>query len=203
MLIYDLRDVRNRGVKPRVHGNGFIQLDLANDVRMHVWGDDRIPKQVTETPVHDHMFAFRSFVLRGSLFNRQFMWMESRDIYDHIQSTHMVHRAQVREKEDTVLMPTGELGRLALISEHEVTRSYQMTPLAIHESVAEALAVTVIVKQGLTLAQGGASPRVFVPLGVKPDNDFNRYATSEDKLWQIIHEAIGNRVEVPYERPTA
>jgi hypothetical protein len=198
VLTYHLDDIQNRGIKPRVHGNGFVQLDLSQQVRLHVWGDPTIPKQSVDTPIHDHMFSFRSYVLMGKLLNRQFMWMTSRDVYDQVHATHMVHRAQVREKEDTVLGPTGETGRLVMESEHVVTESYTMTPFAIHESVPMGVAVTVIVKDGKTLAQGGCSPRVFVPIGVNPDNDFNRYAFEDKVIWDLIFRIAGRRIEVPH-----
>jgi hypothetical protein len=54
--------LKERGVRPRVHGNGFIQVDLTADTRLHVWGDKRIPRQNVYTPIHDHVFGFESTI---------------------------------------------------------------------------------------------------------------------------------------------
>src|SRR3546814_6146607 len=68
----DLKAVRERGGRPRVHGNGFIQLDLTERGRLHIWGAPRIPRQKTATPIHDHVFGFESTVAVGRPVNLVF-----------------------------------------------------------------------------------------------------------------------------------
>ena len=58
--------------KPRVHPNGFIQLDLNQDasMRLHVWPDEsegHVPCQETKTTIHDHKFDMQSMIVYGSL----------------------------------------------------------------------------------------------------------------------------------------
>jgi hypothetical protein len=171
---------------PRVHGNGFIQLDLTDRVRLHVWGHKDIPQQKVYTGHHDHMFGFVSRVLLGKMGNSRYRPIQDPD------GRFMVHKAQVRDREDTVLRPVGE--RVTLI--HEGTswygpgQTYSMKPGEIHESLVDELTVTVITKTGRTLSQGGPSPRVFVPIDMEPDNNFNRYQHPADVLWRIIAEAL-------------
>src|SRR3546814_5268128 len=97
----DLKAVRERGGRPRVHGNGFIQLDLTERGRLHIWGDPRIPRQKTATPIHDHVFGFESTVVVGRLVNLVFsiVYCESGGFE--------VYAPSIREGEDTVLGPTG------------------------------------------------------------------------------------------------
>ena len=65
-----INELKERGISPRVHGNGFIQVDLTHDTRLHVWGDKRIPRQNTYTPIHDHVFGFKShLVVKSSGFS--------------------------------------------------------------------------------------------------------------------------------------
>jgi hypothetical protein len=60
----------------------------------------------------------------------------------------------------------------------------------IHESVVTQPTITVILKFGLTLAQGGAPPSVFVPLDTTPDNTFHRYSMDQELLWSIIFDEV-------------
>ncbi len=66
MTFENLRDV---GKNIRVHGNGFIQIDISSLTRVHVFGHPLIPRQLTPTPIHDHRFGFHSMVLAGCLVN--------------------------------------------------------------------------------------------------------------------------------------
>ena len=60
----DLRQalVRARRVAtPRVHPNGFIQLDLNAEgtLRLHVWPDGPFPKQRSDSTIHEHILFKR------------------------------------------------------------------------------------------------------------------------------------------------
>lgn len=174
--------MEKREVRPRVHGNGFIQLDLSQSKRLHIFGDPMIPCQVTPTPVHDHTFGFTSQILSGELTN---VWY---DVEDSKDGTHNVYQARVRDREDTVLENTGRVVRL-IERDRKTFRageSYEMLPGDFHETLINGRTVTIITKDGPSLSQGGSSPRVLVSVGSKPDNDFNRYAESPETLWDII-----------------
>lgn len=189
-LVLNLRgNAALRGTRPRVHGNGFIQLDLTDRVRLHVWGDSRIPRQRVETPIHDHTFGFTSLVLGGRL--RQLSYVVDAS---GAWRKFVPHRATVRKGEDTVLSPAGDPVSLRpdMMRSQLLTAggTYSMRPGEIHETLPQGIAVSVIVKDGPSLAQGGSSPTVYVPLGWSPDNDFDRYAAPQDLLWQIIQESL-------------
>ncbi len=52
--------------EPRIHGNGFIQVDLDELHRLHLW-DVMIPRQSVDSSIHDHAFGFESRTLQGML----------------------------------------------------------------------------------------------------------------------------------------
>lgn len=161
-MIHLIRQAQTRGYVPRVHGNGFVQLDLSETVRLHVWGHPSIPRQKTDTPIHDHRFAFSSLILKGAMTNNLYEMMAPRNVHA-MKATHREHRAVVRDRQDTVLEFTGRYVHLAprTAITYRPGDSYAMRIGEIHESIVHERTITVICKYGLTLAQGGAPPSVL------------------------------------------
>jgi hypothetical protein len=176
---------QDRYPQPRVHGNGFIQIDVTPDVRMHVWMPG-VPRQRVSTQVHDHTFGFRSHILRGCIKHTQY------EAVPDVNGGHEVHMATVSAGENTELSGTGMYVRLVPVRSriYAAGESYTMRAGEIHETEPYAWAVTLILKDAPTLAQGGLPPRVFVPRGLAPDNKFNRYATPPEELWRTVREAL-------------
>jgi len=198
--VINLAALRATGNKPRVHGNGFIQIDMTPRCRLHVWGDPRIPRQKVATQIHDHIFGFKSTIIIGRLVNITYLF-EPRDHGDY-----RVHVPEIREGEDTILNPTSLMGDVEPVSVKVIdwsttTRWYRMRPFVFHESIApDGPAATIITKDGPTQAQAeflhagaSAKPRVLVSAGKVADNDFNRYAAREDMLWRIISDTLKGR----------
>jgi hypothetical protein len=175
-----------RGNRPRVHGNGFVQLDLSPTRRLHVWGDPRVPRQLVPTTIHDHTFSFRSIVCRGQLVHREI------DVRPGLAGAYEMYYAVTNHGEDTRLVRNGARYHATIAAEHLLREGdeYTFEKFRFHETVAPWLCVTVIEKDGPTLAQGGPSPNVLVPFGWEPDNTFDRYQTDADLLWQIVDEAL-------------
>jgi hypothetical protein len=176
-------------VRPRVHGNGFIQIDLSTSTRLHIWGHPDIPQQKVATPVHDHTFGFRSRILVGRLINVLY------DVEVDADGEWYVYQARVRHGEDTVLGNTGV--RVRLLNRQSIaciagtpSDRYTMAPGQFHHSVTHGPAASIIVKDGPSLAHGGASPRVLVHAGTQPDNEFDRYSVSPGELWRIVGEVL-------------
>ncbi len=172
--------------RPRVHGNGFVQLDLTSRRRLHVWGDPRIPRQTVPSQIHDHTFSFKSTIMAGQLVHRAIsVTKDPAGGYD-------LYQAVVNHGEDTRLVK--QTGRVAatitLESLITVGQTYSFQAGRFHETLAPWLCVSVIEKDGPTLSQGGPSPRVLVPATLGPDNTFDRYQTEPDALWRIIFEAL-------------
>ena len=195
MRLMEYLRARENPYSPRVHANGFIQVDITPSVRLHVWGDDRIPRQRVPTPIHDHAFQFTSRVLLGALTQRTYVLHPSGAAYQP-------HQARVRRGEDTMLVPEGVPVQLAVhgsvvLSAGDVADAvYSMAPWEIHETIPLGPAVSVIVKRGLTISQGGVSPTVFVPVGLAPSYEFDRHAVlSPRDMWGIVDDVVRFEVE--------
>ena len=193
----NLKEVRARGSKPRVHGNGFIQLDLTERSRLHIWGDHRIPKQKVPTPIHDHVFGFESTVIVGRVINVVYA-VEAREHGDY-----RVYVPKIRVHEDTILEPTSmqvvaDPIHVDMTDWQSSSRKYGIIPGEFHETVApDGPAATIIIKDDDTQAQGNDKvlPRVLCPITQEPDNEFNRYDADEDLLWRIIEQTLKRRTQ--------
>lgn len=194
--IEDLRDLRDRSVRPRVHGNGFIQLDLDHERRLHIWGHPDIPKQEVATPIHDHAFGFHSEILVGRLVNVVYDFLEL--LSPTKGDAWNVYEPVPRHNEDTILEFTGEQGAvrigytILLIAGNHFLSEYDFEPFIFHEMFAPEPSATIITKRELTVAENlnGYKPRVLVPLGEEPDNSFDRYDNDPEDLWRIIEEVL-------------
>lgn len=174
---------------PRVHPNGFIQLDLTEEVRLHVW-HPRLPyRQRTYHPVHDHVFGLVSNVYSGRLVHVHY------GIEPDPLGSHVVWRVQAVEGgEESILLPVdGKRVRLYKVDMDVMQpgEEYTFGAYEFHETLANEPTLTVMEKFGPDLKTGvnsqGAS--VAVPYGVEPDNDFRRDAVDVDVLWKLIEEA--------------
>lgn len=182
--------LRKEGARPRVHGNGFIQLDLDKRSRLHIWGDPEIPRQKVATPIHDHVFGFESLLLVGRLINIRYNWCAR--VWGNME----IYEAECRDGSDTKLTGTGEFGyakpsKVQVIEWKSPVWRYSIFPFCFHESIATEPTATIIKKDGPTAAQDiGLVPRVLVPRFCKPDNDFDRHSFDEDMLWRIIERTL-------------
>lgn len=193
VVIREMDKARGRGDEPRVHGNGFIQLDLTDSCRLHVWGHAGIPRQQVQTPIHDHVFGFESYCLVGRLVNVVY------ETVDRHTGCFEVYEPSVRKGEDTELHLAGvHVDAWPKYAEMVDARStvwkYQMFPGVFHETFAPEPTATMIRKEGLTQAQGAArKPRVLVPRHTEPDNEFRRDAFDTADLWRIVEEVLLGR----------
>ena len=187
------------GVKPRVHGNGFLQYDFDGVNRLHIWHPD-LPKQKTPTPIHDHVFSFESRVIVGRLINvvYNFHGAPARTSSAEFR----LHVSETRKDCDMILVPSDTYGYVTVANTQMVMAStymggnrYTMPKGWFHESIApDGPTVTIITKFDKTQAQGGGAPRILVPVGVEPDNEFDRHhAMPESLLWSIIDETLAGR----------
>lgn len=173
--------------EPRLHPNGFIQLDLKSGSRLHVWPAQPIPAQKTSHPVHDHVFEMESEVLKGTLENRTYKWVHCAWQDD---ASHELYEIVRLRGEDTILkslwprMSSGliRLEMTEMVSEGEM---YGLGAGILHESVPHGTVVTLMRK----LKVFGGNPRVAVPVTVQPDNDFRRDQVDPAVLWELIDEA--------------
>lgn len=181
-MTYD--EIVRAGSNIRVHGNGFLQLDVGEGERIHVFGHPALPRQKVSTPIHNHRFGFESTVLRGVLVNLTWAFSFERSA----RATYQGYIAKPRVDEDTELVPMGETGVVMLLK-HEVVvagKSYRMEPRQFHQSLADEPTVTHMRKT----SQIDLEPMVLCRLPQHPDNTFNRYDLDEPALWRILEESL-------------
>ena len=190
-VVAEVEGSRSAGRQPRVHGNGFVQLDLneAGTRRLHVW-HERVPRQAVATPVHDHVFDLRSVVLCGQLVHEILSCHASPDG----EGTHVAYRA-IRQggTENTVLVPEGGFPhRVTLEVEQKLILGagsvYTFPAGELHQTGHIGLTATVMDK--VNAPEDYGSPRVLVPVGSEPDNEFHRDAHDADELWALIQLAL-------------
>lgn len=211
------REARRSGNMPRVHPNGFIQLDLqptegwdeheghsGANRRLHIWNPPGIelPHQGTVNEIHDHVFDMKSHIVRGVLEHRLYQLIIGGSKttavpgHPHVDVTttsleldHELYTA-IYGKAGSRLETTGVRGHLALVMSHPFGAGeiYTQPAFTLHDSATEdELVVTVMEKT--TVHTGSAS--VVVPIGVEPDNDFDRLAAApQDDLWDAIDRSL-------------
>jgi hypothetical protein len=172
--------LRRSGEVPRLHGNGFIQLNLAGtNERLHIWPDDGVKAQSVSTPIHDHVYSFKSRILLGTLSHLVYRTSFSNN------GAYRLYQAEPRAQEDTILVPiSGSRCNLILEEEHVLEQgdAYSFKAFEFHESRGSGLTATVMRK---TVVFDGKA-RVVCPADKNPDNDFNRYSVDQNLLWTYI-----------------
>lgn len=170
---------------PRVHPNGFLQLDLNDDksLRLHIW-DHELPRQKTPTPIHDHEFALKSSVLLGCLVNKRFR--VTQDANGDYKKWSVKRQAG---SENTTLIPSSDTFTVAQITRELIRPGdvYTMVATEFHESGHVGRTASIMQKLGY---QAGHSASVLVPIDKKPDNEFDRELFDIDQLWDVVYETI-------------
>ena len=182
MNVPTYNELRESGNQPRVHGNGFLQLDLPDGRRLHVW-DDMLPRQKVSSSIHDHAFGFKSTILCGNLTNVIYTLMP------HPCGDYDVLTPQRREgTEDTKLAPTGERVVLREVYRYTYKKdwTYHMIPLVFHDTLYKGLTATIIEKT----VRMDVEPRILIPHGESPDNEFDRTEFDPDDLWPFVKLAV-------------
>ena len=185
--------LRGLNTRPRVHNNGFIQLDLSQRRRLHVWHFD-IPENPENAPFHDHVFGFRSWALVGKLTNI---------IYelDFNKRDFEIYTPRITKGCDSALEPTGKFCGIKPKTTNVIAPkgnsdnlpdSYGIEPFEFHGTFVSEPTVTVIDKTAPTLAQNptGPRPRVLMPVGNKPNSSYSQYSINPEELWRIIEEVL-------------
>jgi hypothetical protein len=180
-------ELMSTGNVPRVHGNGFLQLDIAPGVRLHIWGHSALPRQRINTAIHNHRFDFESTIIAGRLVNVEYVV----NFHDP-EFTHEMYTPQARDGEDTILVPVCD-GGIGVSLETPNVRllnvgdRYTMQAARFHETFSDQPSATIMRKTGITKVE----PTVLVPKGVKPDNAFNRNtALGVKDMWGIIEDVL-------------
>ena len=186
--------LRSRAMgRPRINGNGFLQLDVddyGSERRLHIWHPS-LPQQKVATPIHDHRFSFTSQVLYGVQESQRYTLQRGTEITTaDLEETYQIHKVVNRDREDTILVPTGETvgvqgeDRLVIPMGHQYhfpAHDFHATP------VSGMITVTWLTK---TYIDPSHETQVLVKSGFMPDNEFNRYDWPDEYCWNIIKQSI-------------
>jgi hypothetical protein len=180
---------RDEGHRPRVHGNGFIQLDVNDHQRFHFWGHPGIPRQARPSPIHNHVFDFHSHVLKGCVTNVVYdpVWRDD-GLYSEWQAVPDPRPGH----HSSTLQRTGRRCDLFVFKPglNVCRTSYAAVGADFHETLVHEPSVTCITKTGPTLQQrpNGPKPSVLMYGFDEPDNTFDRHGFADAMLWDLIWE---------------
>ena len=169
---------------PVTHENGFIQVPIGEFARLHVWPGEEIEKQVSDSPIHDHTFSFRSWILYGVLTNHMYDVVPQTTDFGTRYEIHTVNAAGKLVPTDMHANPV-PTSRQAL----RAGSMYQFRYGVFHESVwDDELAVSLMVKTG---KKDDWVARVLHPHAQVVDNEFDRKAANPPEvLWKIVDRGV-------------
>ena len=181
----DYEALRASGKKPRVHGNGFLQLDLNDDgtKRLHIFSED-LPRQEVATPIHDHVFDMRSEVIYGTLIHEELEPV----LAQVTDGTHQIYVAkQLEGTQNTILEPLDGNVYLNVVQRLILGTGsiYTFPAWHLHQTEHRSFTATIMEKVNAPTSYG--RPRVLVPIDQEPDNDFHRDAFDEEFLWSFVN----------------
>jgi hypothetical protein len=178
-------DLRQRDHVPRFHGNGFAQLYLTPNKRLHVWNPALPATREHNATVHDHIWDMQSRVLHGKLTNIVYdmIWEASGNT-----TFHYVNQDAVRAGTGDFYEPSNGTYTMWEEARQELPAGSQYSLLArrFHQSVATR-AVSLMTKGPDKMGR----PRIISPVGEVPTNAFDPATQpSEEKLWAVIASAL-------------
>lgn len=164
----------------RVHGNGFIQAEMADGAKLHIWTKD-CPRQEVPTLVHNHVTPFSSTILHGILRNEEYELGKAKYAVGDVPLYEM-YEAKQRKKKDTGLHYMDKQRYLASTRKFffaaGTTYMFPGTEDLFHATYPESdLVVTRVFR--MPSVGPKRNPIVLVPVGEEPDNSFDRYEHKE------------------------
>lgn len=184
----------DKDAKVRIHGNGFLQAELPDGNKMHVWADD-CPKQDEPTLIHNHTSGFTSDILYGVLQNTEYVLGDyskaGKDdvIYNELE-------AIVRHDKDTVLQFTSFQYFLSSCRIFTFTEgSHYDFPgnegLFHATNPITPIVVTRVIRWD---NEEDRNPMILIEEGKEPDNSFDRYGHQE--YAENLYEYVKNELNV-------
>lgn len=191
-MIITYKDLRDSDVTPRVHGNGFIQVDLLEkDCRLHIWPEPKLETQKVYTGIHNHNFSFTSKILLGTLLH-----IEYEGVKQSISGFHHVYKTIPRDREDKGLILASphryNLGKSRWFWLGQGSQ-YDFEYGKFHDSKGLGLTATLMRKKKV---EPLTEVYVLCNYNEVPDNDFNRYQYTPEALWPIIEDVFNKIKEI-------
>ncbi len=181
--MFSYSELRDSLSIPRVHPNGFIQLNLddTGTKRLHVWPEIPLKTRKVPMPIHDHIYDFESEIIMGEMVHFVYEVECSRNGAYHLydvpaQST---KKDALLERMDNCLYATRLVQRLSMVA----GRGYAFKAFRFHESVSVGLTATIF---SVSVFDPMDRPRLLCAYNQVPDNTFRRDSHDPEFLWEII-----------------
>lgn len=135
-----LEEIKRVGKNIRVHPNGFIQLNLEDDYRLHLFLDKEVYERFPRTPIHTHALVLESRVMLGEVTNVEY------EVQEDPLGNLCMYTAQNMESElEKVLSKT-----YSISSKREETikvgEEYRVKVHTFHESLHKGDTITIVRK---------------------------------------------------------
>lgn len=178
---------RHPGLVPRLHGNGFTQLYLNENQRLHVWHDSLPSIPNHNAKIHDHTWLLESQVLFGTVIHKPYEWsLSTMGDYD----MHLIRQSVIRGREEGSYHEFVGRGNIHSAGEYRMSEgSYYKYPSGhLHESDHLGLTATLMTKtKSLTDHE---FPVLVCPHGETPRNAFDpAHQPPVERMWQVINKA--------------
>lgn len=173
----------------RFHPNGFIQYDLPNGSRLHIWAAQLPRGQKFNTPIHDHTFDFDSTILFGTLLHTVYAFVpDNRGAFDLYAARPWL------TGDETTLENLEVRGDMQIMETHEfpATSRYQFRAGWFHETNFKGAGLNNMTVTMMTKTEKNLRPhaRVACPVGEVPDNDFRRDSVPQELLMRYVEVAM-------------
>lgn len=150
--------LKSNSLSWRHHGIGCLQAYLHEgdtETRIHIWHPSLLmPGMGPETGlVHDHRFGFDSYVVLGAIYNEEFTFITDDENGEWVMHG-VTHARKAKQETGDYNAPLGLEDETAyravrLGKWHQEGNCYSMKPRDFHLTIANRLAVTIIVKTAL------------------------------------------------------
>ena len=166
------------------HPLGFIMCKISNEdkkiIRLHIWPDNKCCIQKPTWLIHDHFFDLKSWVLKGTITNIEY-------IVGEFDNSFQVYNT-IYEKDKSILIKTKQ--RLSILESKRYLikegESYDVYAGQLHKSISSSNTTVTICE---TVNQFNLKPRV---LGACSGRD--RYSYTRNVVSKVELEAITNKI---------
>lgn len=179
--------------KITLHGLGFVQIQLEGNQRLHVWHPD-LPRRtcVESSAIHDHRFDFTSRVLIGRQHNIEYRCDPS-PCGGYLLYLHEGARTACGGRP---WVPDGRVHMVEINSESiPAGATYTQQAYHFHRTEPGGDGKVATIMQKLKEYSRGAHSSCIV--GVKPDDEFDRYQWSPAQLWDIVADVLLGKQVTP------
>lgn len=170
------------------HPLGFIMCKLlereGTSIRLHIWPPDGGRAQEPRWMIHDHIFDLSSWVLKGTVFNREYEADANGNEFSLYEASYVENKSVLTRRQERI--------GLTPISAYEIHSGgcYTISAGILHESelVGNEVGVTVL----LTEESKERTPLVVGSLDGKDKYEYSRELVSKEELRSLL-EAIQAR----------